>query len=198
MISSYWSFFAAGVLLVALGWWGWRSWRRQRPLTVSEIVSAVGVEIMQDILLPDGMGGEIYLEWLLLTGHGLVVLEVRHAQGAVFASDRTEEWTVINREQRYTFRNPQPALYDRVAALRLIARDVPVAGHLLFFPGADFSKGRPKDVIFPDELLARYGKPEQSELERITEAFYPHWERVCEASRADSDSSPVDGTSTLR
>ena len=34
-------------------------------------------------------------------------------------------WTVIGREGRFTFPNPQSTLYDRVAALRQLVRDEP-------------------------------------------------------------------------
>ena len=178
VISDYRFVLATGLLtvLTALGvrWW----LRRRRHGSVTDALAAVGVEAMHDILLPDGMGGEIHVEYLLLTGHGLVVLDVKHVRGTVFASDRMQEWTAINRDQRFAFLNPQAALYDRVAALRLIARGVPVSGHVLFCEGADFSKGRPRDVILPDELLSRYRKPEKVDLERIMEAFQPYWERV--------------------
>ena len=59
-----------------------------------------------------------------------------------------------------------------------LVRDVPVVGLILFAAGADFSKGRPKDVLLPGELMDRYRKPEQADLERLLVAFAPHWDRV--------------------
>ena len=171
---------AAAILVLGLVY----LWRRRRPRGgVAEALRAIGVDSLQDILLPDGMGGQIHLQHVLLTVKGLVVLELKTVEGMVFASDRMDEWTVIGRAGRFSFQNPQPALYERVAALRSQARDIPVAGHVLFLEQADFSKGRPTEVIFPDELRARYGKPERAELERLMEAFYPHWEKVLEASK---------------
>lgn len=155
---------------------------RRRRSDIDNLLRAIGVDSMRDILLPDGMGGQIHLQHVLLTAKGLVVLDIKTVKGMVFAGDRMDEWTVIGGAQRFSIPNPQPALYNRVAALKALARDVPVAGHVLFFPDADFSKGRPADVIFPDELQAHYGKPEKAELERLAEAFCPHWERVQEAS----------------
>jgi hypothetical protein len=88
------------------------------------------------------------------------------------------EWTVISSNGRFTFANPLGTLYDRVAALRQLVRDVPVAGFVLFDTGADFTKGRPRDVLLPTELLERFSKPEGADLERLLVAFSPHWERV--------------------
>ncbi len=170
--------FAVAILVLAVV-----SLRRRHRGGVDDALRAIGVESMQDILLPDGMGGKIHLQHVLLTAKGLVVLELKTVEGMVFASDRMDEWTVIGRAGRFSFQNPQPALHERVAALRTQARDIPVAGHVLFLEQADFSKGRPTNVIFPDELRARYGKPERVELERLMEAFHPHWEKVQEASR---------------
>ena len=38
--------------------------------------------------------------------------------GAVFGGDQMIEWTVIGKKRRFTFANPQHALYDRMAAVR--------------------------------------------------------------------------------
>ena len=60
------------------------------------------------------------IDYLLLTTKGLLILEVKDVQGIVFGGDKMQDWTVINAERRYTFSNPQPALYDRIAAVRQI------------------------------------------------------------------------------
>jgi hypothetical protein len=49
---------------------------------------------------------------------------------------------------------------------------------VLFAADADFSKGRPRDVVLPAELVERYRKPEREQLERLLDAFAPHWDRV--------------------
>jgi len=36
------------------------------------------------------------------------------------------DWTVMGRGRRFTFDNPQPALYDRIAAVKALVGDVPV------------------------------------------------------------------------
>src|SRR5690554_7314103 len=91
------------------------------------------------------MGGQIQVEHLLLTGSGMLVIDVKEYEGVVFAGERMEEWTVIGDggRGRFTFPNPLRTLYDRVAALRQLVRDVPVEGYVLFASGAKFNKGRP-------------------------------------------------------
>ncbi len=171
---------AAAILVLALV----HRWRHRRR-DLEETLRSIAVDSMQNILLPDGMGGQIHLQHVLLTAKGLVVVEINSIKGVVFASDRMDEWTVINHARRFTFHNPQPALYDRVAALKVQARDLPVTGHILFREEADFSKGRPTHVIFPDELRAPYRKPTRPELDRLMEAFYTHWEKHQQATEPE-------------
>lgn len=178
MTSQYWIVLAAVLLggLVLLG--AYLKWGRRRGPQLSEALHAIAIDRLQDVLLPNGMGGQIQLEHLLLTANGLLVIDVKEFEGTIFASDRMEEWTVIGQKGRFTFPNPQGTLYDRVAALRQLVRDVPVTGLVLFAAGADFSKGRPKDVVLPVELVERFRKPERADLERLLVAFAPHWDRV--------------------
>ena len=163
MISEYGIAIAIGVgvallaLLVV-----WLLWRRRRGPEIKQALEAVAIERLQNVLLPDGMGGHIQVEHLLLTGQGLVVIDAKSFGGTIFASERMEEWTVIGKQGRFTFPNPLGTLYDRVAALRQLVRDVPVAGHVLFGGSADFSKGRPRDVLSASELVERYPRPDAS------------------------------------
>jgi hypothetical protein len=174
----YW-ILLGGVLLVAVvSVVVWRFWLRRGELTLSQVLGAVAIDRVQNVLLPDGMGGQIQVEHLLLTGSGLLVIDVKAFEGTIFASERMAEWTVIGKKGRFTFPNPLGTLYDRVAALKQLVRDVPVTGLVLFGERADFSKGRPRDVLSPPELMERYARPEQADLERLLVAFAPHWERV--------------------
>lgn len=178
-MSQYWILGVAAAALVALLVAAVRlGWLRRRGPPLRRALEAVAIDRLQNVLAPDGMGGQIQIEHLLLTGNGLVVLDVKEFEGTIFASDRMEEWTVIGKAGRFTFPNPLGRLYDRVAALKQLVRDVPVSGFVLFGPGADFSKGRPKDIVLPAELMQRFGKPERADLERLLEAFAPHWDRV--------------------
>jgi hypothetical protein len=89
-----------------------------------------------------------------------------------------QDWTVISKDRRFTFSNPQPALYDRIAAVRQIVRDVPVAGRILFLDGADFTKGVPGLVCGLDQLLAEFGEKDKVAANVKIDAFRPHWELI--------------------
>ena len=178
MISQYQIAAAASVVVVLAALLGWWLWRRNRGPEIARALEAVAIDRLQNVLVPDGMGGHIQVEHLLLTGQGLVVIDAKSFVGTIFASERMAEWTVIGEQGRFTFPNPLGTLYDRVAALRQLARDVPVAGHVLFAGGADFTKGRPRDVLSAAELTELYHRPDAADLERLLVAFAPHWDRV--------------------
>jgi len=174
----YWIALAALLAATVSALFVVRLWLRRRRPRLGQALQDVSIDRLQNVLVPDGMGGQIQVEHLLLTANGLVVIDVKEFEGTIFAGERMAEWTVIGERGRFTFPNPLGTLYDRVAALKQIVRDVPVVGFVLFGAGADFTKGRPKDVVLPGELIERYRKPEQADLERLLVAFAPHWERV--------------------
>ena len=174
-----WLPFVVAAVVVLIGIAGLLIWRKRRGrVTVHSALKAIAVDRLEDILVPDGMGGEIHIEHLILTTRGILVINIKQYEGVIWASDRMDQWTAMGREGRSTFRNPLPTLYDRVAAVRQVVRDVDVAGYVLFPAHADFSKGRPADVMLPDDLIAGFGKPEQADLARLIEAFEPYWEKI--------------------
>ena len=92
------------------------------------------------------------------------------------------DWTVIADDRRFTFPNPQPALYDRIAAVRQIVRQVPVEGRVLFLDGAEFTKGVPSLACDLEQLVADFGDSDKSAAKVKIEAFRPHWELIRKAA----------------
>ncbi|MGD8322955.1 MAG: nuclease-related domain-containing protein [Gammaproteobacteria bacterium] len=166
---------ALGIVLAGALVWRW--WHRRKG-GAHEALRSISVSMLRDVLVPDGMGGQIYVDHLLLTGRGIAVVDVKDFGGAVFASDRMQEWTVIDTGRRFGFPNPQGALLDRVAAVRQLVSNVPIEGHIVFASNADFSKGRPKHVMLAAELERHFGKPNSADRERLTDAYAPHWAKI--------------------
>ncbi len=162
--------------------------RRKRALTVTKLLDIVAIERLQDVVIPNGLDGDIQLEYVLLTVKGILVIDVKRFAGVVFAGEQIDEWTVAGKQRRFKFRNPLGALRDRVTAVSQVVPGAPVSGHVLF-AAAQFGKDRPAEVLLPDELVKRYAKHELRDTERLTEAYWPHWERVCAvATQAESPS----------
>jgi len=170
---------AIGLLLLI-----WLIYKRffARGSSLENALAAIGFDHVEELVIPSADEGEIQVDKLILTSKGLLILEIKDVQGTVFGSDKMQDWTVIAADRRYTFPNPQPALYDRIAAVRQIVRQVPVAGRVVFLDGADFTKGVPSMVCNLEELVAEFGEPDKAAAKFKIEAFTPHWELIRKAA----------------
>ena len=171
---------AAAITIVMLGWYLYR--RRQSGGQLKRVLAEISHDRIDGLLIPNGDDGEIQIDHLLLTSQGLLIIDIKDAVGTVFGSDKMQEWTVINNERRFTFPNPQEALYDRIAAVRHIVRQVPVAGRILFLDGADFTKGVPSLVSSLDQLLQEFGEADKAAAKFKIDAFRPHWDLIRKAA----------------
>jgi hypothetical protein len=172
----------AGVVGLLLLWFWYR--RRVAANRLPQVLKEIGYDRLDGLVVPNGDDGEIQIDFLLLTSQGLLILHIKDVKGTVFGSDKMQDWTVISEDGRFTFANPQPALYDRVAAVRQIVRQVPVEGRVLFTDGAEFTKGTPSMVCGLDELLAEFGESDKAAAQRKIEAFKPHWELILKNAHA--------------
>ena len=171
---------AIAVVMMLLGWWLYR--RNRDSNRLKRVLGEISHDRIDGLVIPNGDDGEIQIDHLLLTSQGLLIVDIKDATGTVFGGDKLKEWTVISEERRYTFSNPQEALYDRIAAVGHIVRQVPVAGRILFLDGAEFKKGIPSLVSTLDELLAEFGEPDRAAAKFKIEAFKPHWDLVRKAA----------------
>ncbi len=166
-----------GVVALLLVWLLYRFVLRRRS-RLDQVLNEIGHDRIDNVVIPNGNDGEILIDQLLLTSQGLLILEIKDVDGVVFGSDKMQDWTVISEERRYTFQNPQHGLYDRIAAVRAIVRQVPVAGRILFLDGAEFTKGMPGLTATLDQLLEEFGEPNRKAAAVKVEAFMPHWEQI--------------------
>jgi len=164
----------AAIASLLLVWLVYRLVRGRRG-GLEGALADISFDRIEGLVIPSADEGEILIDYLLLTAKGLLILEVKDNQGIVFGGDKLQDWSVINDERRYTFSNPQPALYDRIAAVRQIVREVPVAGRILFLDGADFTKGVPDLVTNLAELVSEFSEPDKNAAKFKIEAFKPHW-----------------------
>lgn len=172
---------SAGLLLALLlllaGWLIYRR-RARRPLSLSGVLNEIAHERIDNLVIPNGDDGEIQIEHLLLTTRGLLVIDIKDIEGIVFGSNKMEKWSVIGPKNRFQIANPQPGLYDRIAAVRRIVREVPVAGRILFLDGAEFSKGVPEYVCNLQQLYEEFSEADASSAKFKIDAFRQHWETL--------------------
>jgi len=146
--------------------------------SLSQVLGEIAFERVDKMVIPNGDDGEIQIDHLLLTAQGILIIDVKDVRGAVFGGDKMQDWTVISEGRRFTFSNPQPALFDRIAAVRHIVREVPVAGRILFLDGAEFTKGVPGLVSTLEEIEQEFGDVDKSAAKIKIEAFRQHWDTL--------------------
>ncbi len=165
------------VLALVIAFWAMRR-QSGSAQKLAKVLTKISYSRLAGIVVPKVDEGEIQLDLILLTGKGLLIVEVKNAEGVVFGSDRMQDWTVISGDRRYTFANPQGALYDRVAAVRQIIREIPVEGRIVFNDDAKFTKGIPSHVSSSAELLEDFPKANRKQPPPTVQAFQPHWDRL--------------------
>ena len=80
--------------------------------------------------------------------------------------------------RRFTFINPQSALYDRIAAVKAVAGDIPVEGRIVFTRRGKFPKGLPKWTLMVDALRAEFPPVEYQPQEEATAPLSQGWQRI--------------------
>ena len=180
-----WMMALLAVVLLLLIWLLYR-YVRGGGGKLQRVLDEIAFERIEQLIIPSADEGEIQVDHLLLTSQGLLILEIKEVEGIVFGSDKMSDWAVISDDRRYTFSNPQPALYDRIAAVRQIVRQVPVEGRVVFLDGAEFTKGVPDLVCDLEGLVAEFGEPDKNAARFKIEAFKPHWELIKQAAAQKS------------
>ena len=174
-----WALIGAALLVgIALSWlWRWyRQYSARKALRAA--VTAAGSDHLVDMLVPDGMGGGYHVDFLLLTARGILVVDLRDVSGNIFGGDQMADWTVFDGPRRFTFPNPQSALYDRIAAVRAVAGEVPVEGRIVFTRRGRFPKGLPKWTLMVDSLRAEFPSADHDGFAGAVSRFSEPWQKL--------------------
>lgn len=153
--------------------------RTQHSRQISKAIRDLSHQQLRNIFVPDDVDGEIWIDCLLLTDGGLVVLDIRDYTGNLFGGETINEWTQLIAMKSYKFNNPLLELPARLHAIKVLAGDIPVTGRVIFSHRGSFPKGVPDGVCMIDELyddLSNFLRPALPEERRNTA-----WTRVHEA-----------------
>ncbi len=168
-----------GVVLVVLAFLALRYWRRrqaQRALLAP--FEAVSFDLLRDVLVPDGSGGQVHLDLVLLTTRGLLVVDLRDTPGMIFGSEAMDDWAIMDGQRRLSMSNPLGGLFDRMASVKLLAGEVPVDGRVVFTARASFPKGRPPKVTELAALTQELPAADRQADPSPVAAWRDPWERV--------------------
>lgn len=173
---------ALALILLLLVLWRWYRRRRAAAVLLATVTGGA-FEYLRDVLVPDGQGGSLHVDYLLLTARGCIVIDMRNIAGNIFGGDQMTEWTVMHREQRYTFANPQTGLYDRIAVVRALISELPVEGRVVFSPRGRFPKGLPRYTLMLGSIGAEFPAAEREQSGALPEAWRSEWARLVAACK---------------
>ena len=187
------------VLLVWIAYLAIRAWRKRRAERERLArIDSVCFRRLSSVLVPDGSGGQLHLDHLLLMPRGLLVVAERDLEGVIFGSQLMDDWALMptGRGARITFANPLRPLFDRLAAVGALAgAGVPVEGRVVFPDGAQFPKGHPPMVLRDSSFATDFPVVDRSLLEAD-----PRWAAAFElvAAQAVVGSALVQVSAGLR
>ncbi|MEJ2344640.1 MAG: nuclease-related domain-containing protein [Gammaproteobacteria bacterium] len=150
--STLWAALGVGAVLCIVGALWLR--RRRAARSVAAIMGRLGLDRVHDVMIPDGLGGQIQLDYLVLTPRGLVVVDVRDYRGTIFAGETIDRWTQIVGRRSFHFENPLFLNRARMMGVKSLAGDVPVYELVAFTRDGQFPKGMPPQVCYVDQLGA--------------------------------------------
>lgn len=169
------------VLLAALGLWAWlRVTAIQRGVT--RTLRNIADRLVRDVMLPDGIGGFVPVDAVILRGRQIFVLDIRDVEGAVFGSEKMDVWTAMGRRRRYQFNNPIRPMHDRVTAVKQLAPGCDAVPRILFTSRGHFPKGRPEGVQLLEEFAQPLLRAKQKGPVSIADDLQATWDQICQAA----------------
>jgi hypothetical protein len=154
-----------------------RRWRQEREIT--RAVKRLGARVLNNVHLPDGLGGEVVIDHLLLAGDAILVINVKRFEGLIFGGEHTEIWTQVINTRSYKFPNPDDYLKLQLNAVRSIAPKAAVRGLHLFTHDAQFPKGKPPTVELLEDLDPGVRRPR---FKQIPGELRAAWEDLATAA----------------
>ena len=115
-------------------------------------------DVLHDFILPGAYGGLAKIDHAILTAGGILCIQTKHYNGAVFGGEDEAQWTNVDGVKRRRFLNPLIQNEGRTRALQKVVPDVPVANLVIFTGNVEFTSPPPKNVIHVDQLESYVAK----------------------------------------
>ncbi|MDH5369234.1 MAG: NERD domain-containing protein [Gammaproteobacteria bacterium] len=141
---------------------------------LNHLLKNIGSETMHNVTIPDGMDGDIFIEYLILTPKKILLLGVKKYQGLIFAADKIDLWTQVLGNKSYKFDNPLRQLENDTVALNSIIENSKIEGKVLFINGSEFPKGKPDNVI----TISDVKEWDEEQSSDIPEFLHADWKQL--------------------
>lgn len=136
---------------------------------------------IKDFIIPDGVGGLLEIEHLVLLDQGILLIQTYPISGNLFGADFIDEWTQIIDGKSFKFPNPLRHIRTSSYALKVLAPTVPILCRVVFTANSVFPKGKPDEVSILGSLADDLNT--LNNLPVMTEKTQQSWDRILRIAR---------------
>lgn len=152
------------IIVIAVGIWFNLPVRRERR-HIKRAIKRLGVKILSDVRLPDGVDGEIFIDYLVLTPDDIKIISVKRYPGLIYGGEQLQDWTQVINNRNHNFPNPLYEMKLKVMAVTAIVPNVPINGLTLFCDDSRFPTNKPQGVLNVRDIASKQDKkPVPSDL----------------------------------
>ncbi|MBL1293215.1 MAG: NERD domain-containing protein [Thiotrichales bacterium] len=116
------------------------------------VFKRISNDSMHEVFVPDGVGGDIYIDHLLLMPDQIVVFNEKPYSGKIFGDANVDQWTQSVRQRSFRFVNPLVELQSQIMAINALVGERCANGYLVFSDDSEFPWGQPESVCLRKEL----------------------------------------------
>lgn len=174
-------FVLTALFLLVLAIFMYRKWNGTPAHQMHAILKPYTRDEIDEIIIPDGIGGLLEIEHLILMDQGLLLIETYPMSGNLFGAETIDMWTQIIDGRSYKFANPLRRIRTSRQAIKALAPNVPVFCRIIFNANSIFPKGKPDEVSVINSLA--------EDMQWITNepartvATHQAWEKIMRIAR---------------
>ncbi|MBT8092380.1 MAG: NERD domain-containing protein [Gammaproteobacteria bacterium] len=128
---------------VSKRYWQWR---------VRSLLERHVPDVLHNFILPGANGGLAKIDHAILSGGGILCIQVRHYSGTILGSAEDAQWRNLDGARRRRFLNPLVQSEGCRRALQKVVPDVPVKNLVVFTGAPEFRSPLPENAIMAHEL----------------------------------------------
>ncbi|MBT8086427.1 MAG: NERD domain-containing protein [Gammaproteobacteria bacterium] len=128
---------------VSKRYWKWR---------VKSLLDGHGPDVLHDFILPGTNGGLAKIDHAILSGGGILCIQVRHYRGRIIGTADDPQWRNIDGARRQRLLNPLVHSEGCRRSLQRVVPQVPVKSLVVFTGAPEFMSTLPENAIMAHEL----------------------------------------------
>lgn len=128
-------------------------------------------DTMHEVFVPDGVGGDIYIDHLLLMSDHIAVFNEKPYSGKIFGDANVDQWTQSVRQRSFRFANPFVELQSQTMAINALVSESCARGYLVFSDDSEFPWGKPESVCLRKELNEFFAHNRVSKQSTVEDAW---------------------------